>query len=61
MLYGYWKSGSQDKASVFELFFRNNPFNGGFTIFAGLNECISYLNQFKFSETGSICLHIYIK
>ncbi len=48
MTYGYWKTGRQDEDSVFDLFFRQNPFHGEFTIFAGLEEVLRYVHSFKF-------------
>lgn len=50
MAYGYWKEGLAQKESVFHLFFRRNPFQGGFTITAGLEYVIDYLNGFAFNE-----------
>ncbi|MBN1130256.1 MAG: hypothetical protein JXA71_14790 [Chitinispirillaceae bacterium] len=38
MAYGYWKSGAGAKESVFHMHFRENPFNGGFTIMCGLEH-----------------------
>ena len=32
MAYGYWKSGMTDRDAVFHLYFRKNPFKGGYTI-----------------------------
>ncbi|TGZ52247.1 hypothetical protein CRM22_010667 [Opisthorchis felineus] len=49
MSYAYWKAGKAHESAVFEVFFRRNPFNGEFTIFAGLTDCIDYLRSFKFS------------
>jgi len=50
MAYGYWKSGVHDREAVFHLFFRNNPFKGGFTIAAGLATAVEYLDNLRFSD-----------
>jgi nicotinate phosphoribosyltransferase len=50
MAYGYWKTGVQDRDSVFQLFFRCNPFRGGYTIAAGLETAIDYLAHLRFSH-----------
>ncbi|GAB4017028.1 nicotinate phosphoribosyltransferase [Spirosoma koreense] len=50
MAYGYWKSGKAEKEAVFNLYFRKNPFNGGFTIACGLANVIGYINHFGFSK-----------
>ena len=51
MSYGYWKSGLHIKESVFHLFFRKRPFNGGFTIAAGLEYVIDFLENFRFDTS----------
>ncbi|BFZ11147.1 hypothetical protein BsWGS_14186 [Bradybaena similaris] len=51
MAYAYWKSGKMNDASVFDLYFRKNPFSGEFTIFAGLEECIKLVQSFHFSDS----------
>ena len=52
MAYAYWKAGRVDDVAVFDLFFRKNPFNGEFTIFAGLSECLKFLENFHYSDSG---------
>lgn len=51
MSYGYWKKGLDKKEAVFHLFFRRRPFNGGFTIAAGLETVVNYLENFHFDST----------
>jgi nicotinate phosphoribosyltransferase len=51
MAYGYWKCGRANDQAVFHLYFRNNPFDSGFTLAAGLASAVDYLNQFRFSAS----------
>jgi len=50
MACGYWKSDSHHKEAVFNLFFRKQPFGGGFTIASGLQDAIEYLETLSFGE-----------
>ena len=52
MAYAYWKARRVDDRAVFDLFFRKNPFHGEFTIFAGLSECLKFLENFRYSDSG---------
>ena len=52
MCYAYWKNQKNDVA-IFDLFFRKNPFHGEFTIFGGLDECLKYIQDFKFTQAGN--------
>lgn len=51
MSYAYWKKGLNKKEAVFHLFFRRAPFQGGFTVAAGLEWVVHYLENFRFSES----------
>lgn len=51
MSYGYWKNGLDNLEAVFHLFFRKRPFGGGFTIAAGLEAVVNYLENFRFEQS----------
>src|SRR5438094_2620885 len=50
MSYGYWKSGRAEREAVFHPFFRDSPFQCGFTLTAGLAPTIGFLQAFHFTE-----------
>ncbi|KAF5778883.1 putative nicotinate phosphoribosyltransferase [Helianthus annuus] len=50
MAYAYWKAGKHNERAVFDLYFRKNPFGGEYTVFAGLEECIRFIANFKCSK-----------
>ncbi len=50
MAFGYWKTGKDRDDAVFHLYFRENPFDGGYTIAAGLEEAVGYLESLCFHD-----------
>jgi len=50
MANGYLKNGIGNKIAYFDMFFRNVPDGGGFSIVAGLEQLIEYLKNLKFTE-----------
>jgi nicotinate phosphoribosyltransferase len=50
MAYGYWKEGMHDREAAFHLFFRRNPFAGGFAVACGLGTAIEYLDALRFER-----------
>jgi nicotinate phosphoribosyltransferase len=48
MAYAYWKSGMEDLQAAFHLFFRRNPFEGGFTVACGLEYAIDLIESLRF-------------
>lgn len=49
MAQGYWKN-NMNEPVVFDMFFRRQPFNGGFSIFAGIEPLLDSLTEFCFEE-----------
>lgn len=50
MAYAYWKNNRHNDYAVFDLFFRQNPFGGEFTVFAGLEEALKFVANYRFSD-----------
>ena len=51
MAAGYWKLHRLDEEAIFTLFFRHAPFGGGFTLAAGLEGVIAFIERYAFSPT----------
>jgi nicotinate phosphoribosyltransferase len=49
MAQGYFELGMQSKVGTFNLFFRNNPFGGGYTITAGIGPALDYVERLRFN------------
>ena len=49
MAQGYCQKGKTEKA-VFDLFYRGNPSNNGYAIYAGLEQIIEFVENLKFKE-----------
>ncbi len=47
---GYFESGLRDKIVYFDAYYRNNPDKGGYSIAAGLEQIIDYINNLYFDE-----------
>lgn len=47
---GYFENGFKDKIAYFDMFYRKNPDNAGFSIMAGVEQMVEYLNSLKFTE-----------
>ena len=50
MLAGYLEEGMSEMPAVFDLFFRQNPFQGGYAVFAGLDPALDYLEGLRFAD-----------
>ncbi|MGD1821701.1 MAG: nicotinate phosphoribosyltransferase [Pleomorphochaeta sp.] len=49
MMQGFYKNNYNPKV-VFDMFYRTNPFNGGYALFTGLDQLLEKLENFKFSK-----------
>ncbi len=50
MAQGYWRSGKQDEQACFHMYFRNNPFDGGFSIACGMAQLADMVESFSFTD-----------
>ncbi|MBN1566998.1 MAG: nicotinate phosphoribosyltransferase [Acidobacteria bacterium] len=50
MAAGYLEQGKESDTATFDLYFRHNPFNGGYAIAAGLEDAIHAVVDARFSE-----------
>lgn len=52
MMEGYFNlaKGKNEPIVTFDVFYRNNPFGNGFTVYCGLNEIIDYIVNLKFND-----------
>ena len=46
----YFESNEKDKIAYFDIFFRSNPFSGGYAISGGLDSIIEYILNLKFED-----------
>ncbi|WP_272976660.1 nicotinate phosphoribosyltransferase [Deinococcus geothermalis] len=51
MMQGYYAHGLHTEEAVFDLYFRKQPFGGGFAVWAGLEPALELLETLRFSET----------
>ncbi|MBE6633427.1 MAG: nicotinate phosphoribosyltransferase, partial [Ruminococcaceae bacterium] len=47
---GYFAKGMQDKIVYFDVFYRQNPDNGGYAVVAGLEQIVEYINGLHFTQ-----------
>lgn len=50
MAQGYFLSGKKESQVSFDYFFRTNPYNSGFAVFAGLFDLLELLSGFRYSD-----------
>ena len=50
MANGYFKDEDKERKVAFDVFYRKNPDNAGYAIFAGLEQIIEYIENLHFDE-----------
>ena len=50
MMQGYYKNKNAENTVVFDVFYRENPFHGGYAICAGLDQVIEYIKDLHFDD-----------
>ena len=49
MMQGYFKN-NNNHTVVFDMFYRNNPFGGGYSVCCGIDQLVDYVKNLSFSE-----------
>ena len=50
MMQGYFKNKEENNTVIFDAFFRNNPFGGGYSIMCGIEQLVKYIKELHFSK-----------
>ena len=50
MAQGYWKSDLHNEQACFHMYFRSNPFDGGYSVACGMAQLAEMVETFRFSE-----------
>jgi nicotinate phosphoribosyltransferase len=50
MLHGYWRHGLSEQPAVFDVYFRRNPFDGGYAVWAGLEPVLNMVLGLRFDD-----------
>lgn len=50
MMQGYFRNKDQNETVIFDVFYRNNPVDGGYAICAGLEQVINYVKNLHFGK-----------
>ncbi|WP_261663657.1 nicotinate phosphoribosyltransferase [Deinococcus sp. Marseille-Q6407] len=50
MMQGYFLQGMHTQQATFDLYYRKQPYSGGFAVWAGLEPALDYLEGLRFSE-----------
>lgn len=50
MAQGYWASGKSEDEACFHMYFRDNPFQGGFSVACGMAQLAEMVDTFRFTE-----------
>lgn len=56
MMQGYFEHKDEDKTVVFDMFYRSNPSGSSYSIAAGLEQFIDYINHLQFHEDDLLYL-----
>ena len=57
MAEGYFRSEKEEVIANFDYFFRRNPYGSGFTVFAGLQDLLGMITEFKYDTEAIDYLH----